>query len=100
MAIITDASAKPLSGTVDYVAAMVDPATKAVTVRIVVPNTDLLLRRDMFVRVQIKSAHEHHGILVPVVGGVARRSESAVCVRGRGRERICAPAHRLGDTRR
>jgi cobalt-zinc-cadmium efflux system membrane fusion protein len=64
--IITDISQKPIPGRVDYVAALADPGTKAVSVRIVAPNVNHLLRRDMFVRVQIKSAHEHRGILVPV----------------------------------
>ena len=64
--VITDISQKPIAGRVDYVAALADPGTKAVSVRILVPNVNHLLRRDMFVRVQIKSAHEHRGILVPV----------------------------------
>ena len=63
--IVTDASAVPIPGRVDYVAALVDPASKAVAVRIVTPNNGLVLRRDMFVRVRIKSAHEHRGLLVP-----------------------------------
>jgi cobalt-zinc-cadmium efflux system membrane fusion protein len=63
--IITDASPTALPGRVDYVAALVDPASKAVSVRIVTPNNNLVLRRDMFVRVRIKSAHEHRGLLVP-----------------------------------
>ena len=64
--ITTDASPVPIPGRVDYVAALVDPGSKAVAVRIVAPNNNLILRRDMFVRVRIKSAHEHHGLLVPV----------------------------------
>jgi cobalt-zinc-cadmium efflux system membrane fusion protein len=64
--IITDIAQKPISGKVDYIAALADPGTKAVTVRIVAPNVNHMLRRDMFVRVQIKSSHEHRGILVPV----------------------------------
>ena len=64
--VITDASRTPLAGRVDYVAALADPGTKAVSVRILVPNVRRVLRRDMFVRVQIKSSHEHQGILVPV----------------------------------
>lgn len=63
--IVTDASTVPIPGRVDYVAALVDPASKAVSVRIVVPNNGLVLRRDMFVSVRIKSAHEHRGLLVP-----------------------------------
>lgn len=64
--IIADVSRAPLGGRVDYIASLADPGTKAVTVRIVAPNINHLLRRDMFVRVQIKSSQEHHGILVPV----------------------------------
>lgn len=63
--VITDASSTPLQGRVDYVAALVDPASKAIAVRILVPNVDKVLRRDMFVRVAIHATHEHTGILVP-----------------------------------
>ena len=51
----------PIAGHVDYVAALVDPATKAVAVRILAPNVDRVLRKDMFVRVAIKAAIEHSG---------------------------------------
>ncbi len=64
--ILTDARRAPLPGRVDYIAALADPGTKAVQVRIVAPNPNQTLRRDMFVRVQIKSSHEHRGMLVPV----------------------------------
>jgi cobalt-zinc-cadmium efflux system membrane fusion protein len=55
-----------MPGRVDYIASLADPGTKAVQVRIVVPNESRALRRDMFVRVQIKSTSEHRGILAPV----------------------------------
>src|SRR5262249_13207480 len=64
--IFTDVSRTPLPGRVDYIASLVDPGTKAVTVRIVAPNNSHLLRRDMFVRVEIKSRDEHRGLLVPL----------------------------------
>jgi len=64
--IVTDASPVPIPGRVDYVSALADPGSKAIAVRIVAPNNNLALRRDMFVRVRIKSAHEHRGLLVPV----------------------------------
>jgi cobalt-zinc-cadmium efflux system membrane fusion protein len=63
--IITDVSQAPIPGTVDYIAPLADPGTKAVSVRVIARNTNHILRRDMFVRVQIKSGHEHRGILVP-----------------------------------
>jgi membrane fusion protein, heavy metal efflux system len=63
--IITDANQTPIAGRVDYVASLVDPGTKAVSVRVVAANTNRVLRKDMFVRVEIKSQHEHQGLLVP-----------------------------------
>ena len=64
--VIADDAAQPLPGRVDYIASLVDPGTKAVQVRLVVPNRRQALRRDMFVQVRIKSTAEHRGILVPV----------------------------------
>jgi cobalt-zinc-cadmium efflux system membrane fusion protein len=64
--ILTDVRRAPLPGRVDYIASLADPGTKAVQVRILAPNPSQSLRRDMFVRVQIKSAVEHRGFLVPV----------------------------------
>jgi cobalt-zinc-cadmium efflux system membrane fusion protein len=64
--IVADVSRTPLPGRVDYIASLVDPGTKAVTVRILAPNNNHLLRRDMFVRVEIKARDEHHGLLVPL----------------------------------
>jgi cobalt-zinc-cadmium efflux system membrane fusion protein len=64
--VITDNARRPMPGRVDYIASLADPGTKAVQVRIVVPNVSHALRRDMFVRVQIKSTSEHRGILAPV----------------------------------
>jgi membrane fusion protein, heavy metal efflux system len=64
--IMTGASPRPLTGTVDYVQALVDPATKATQVRVVVPNTGRLLKRDMYVTATIHSSKEKRGILLPV----------------------------------
>jgi cobalt-zinc-cadmium efflux system membrane fusion protein len=63
--IITDAGRTPIPGRVDYVASLVDPGTKAVSVRVVAPNNSRVLRKDMFVRVEIKAQQEHRGLLVP-----------------------------------
>lgn len=63
--IFTDASPKPVAGRVDYVAALVDPGTKATAVRIVADNRAQLLKRDMFVRVQIHSSRVRTGVLIP-----------------------------------
>jgi len=64
--ITTGAAPHPLAGTVDYVAALVDPATKATQVRVVVPNTGHLLKRDMYVTATIHASKEKRGILLPV----------------------------------
>jgi membrane fusion protein, heavy metal efflux system len=64
--VITDVTQVPIPGRVDYIASLADPASKAVSVRVVAPNTSHVLRRDMFVRVMIKGGVEHRGILVPV----------------------------------
>ncbi len=64
--IMTDASTKAVHGVVDYVAPIVDPGTKATSVRIVAENPGQLLKRDLFVRVVIHSRQERSGLLVPV----------------------------------
>ncbi|MEO7999860.1 MAG: efflux RND transporter periplasmic adaptor subunit, partial [Gemmatimonadaceae bacterium] len=64
--IFAGGSEKPVTGRVDYIASLADPGTNAVSVRILAPNRDQLLRRDLFVRVEIRSNVAHHGLLVPV----------------------------------
>ncbi len=64
--IVTPASSIPLHGTVRYVAAQVDPGSKATAVRVVVPNPKRLLKRDMYVEVTIHSATRRTGLLAPV----------------------------------
>ena len=73
--VITDAASMPLKGRVDYVAALVDPTSKAIAVRVLVPNMNHVLRKDMFVHVGIHSAHEHTGLLVPTTS-VLRNEEN------------------------
>ena len=63
--VVTDAASLPLTGRVDYVAALVDPSSKAIGVRVLVPNMNHVLRKDMFVHVGIHATHEHTGLLVP-----------------------------------
>ena len=62
----TDFAAKMLPGKVDNIAALVDPNTRAVGVRVVVDNPDGLLKKQMYVRVLIHSQEESSGLLVPV----------------------------------
>ena len=54
------------TGRVDYIAALVDPNTRAVSVRIVAPNPGGVLKRDLYVRIAIHSRVPASGILVPI----------------------------------
>jgi membrane fusion protein, heavy metal efflux system len=63
--ITTDAGVYPVPGVVDYVAELVDPNTKATSVRILVPNPNGVLKRDMFVRVQIQADAQQSGFIIP-----------------------------------
>jgi cobalt-zinc-cadmium efflux system membrane fusion protein len=53
-------------GSVDNISAAVDPNTRAVTARIVAPNPNGLLKKQMYVGVSIQSGHLSTGLLVPV----------------------------------
>lgn len=64
--VTTEASPEPFPGVVDYVAAIVDPASKATAVRLLVPNRGEVLKRDMLVQVTIRSPVPRTGLLVPV----------------------------------
>ena len=64
--VTTTASPNPFVGKVTYIAALVDPATKATAVRVLVPNTRRLLKKDMYVQVAIHGSRERNGLLIPV----------------------------------
>ena len=55
-----------ISGTVDNISALVDPDTRAVVARVVVANPKGLLKKQMYVRVQIHSHQPSSGTLIPV----------------------------------
>jgi cobalt-zinc-cadmium efflux system membrane fusion protein len=54
------------SGTVDNIAALVDPDTRSVVARVVVKNPGDFLKKQMYVRVLIQPRQETGGLLVPV----------------------------------
>ena len=64
--VVTDIGAKTFSGTVDNIATLVDPDTRSVAVRVVVKNTDEILKKQMYVRVRIHARQEDTGLLIPV----------------------------------
>lgn len=63
--VITDASATPVKGKVAFIAPIVDPGTRATTVRVLASNGAQLLRRDMFVKVRVHATAQRSGIIVP-----------------------------------
>lgn len=63
--IATGASGETLPGTIDYIAALVDPNTRAIGVRIVAGNPKDVLKKDLYVRVAIHSKHDSTGLLLP-----------------------------------
>ena len=99
--VVTDVSPKPVRGVVDYVAPIVDPGTKAATVRVVTENPGQLLKRDMFVRLLVHSRQERTGLLVPLAS-VLRDDDNLPFVfvanadGGFGRRRVTI-GHRVAD---
>jgi membrane fusion protein, heavy metal efflux system len=73
--VLTGTGVAPLTGKVSYIAALVDPNTRAIAVRLDVPNPGEVLKRDLYVRVIIHSQAENQGMLVPV-SAVLRDEES------------------------
>lgn len=57
---------RPIAGVAVYVAALVDPSTRATSVRLEVPNPGRVLRKDMYVQVAIQSSRTVKGMLIPV----------------------------------
>jgi cobalt-zinc-cadmium efflux system membrane fusion protein len=64
--ITTGASPEAFEGTIDYIAALVDPNTRAISVRILATNPKRQLKRDQYVNVSIHSKRDSRGLLVPV----------------------------------
>ena len=62
----TGLASRNLSGTVDNIAAEVDPATRSVAVRVVVNNPGDFLKRQMYVQVHIRDRQESNALLVPI----------------------------------
>jgi membrane fusion protein, heavy metal efflux system len=64
--VVTGIDAQTFPGRVDKISALVDPDTRAVTVRVVVENPQHALRKQMYVRVLIHSRDEISGLLIPI----------------------------------
>jgi cobalt-zinc-cadmium efflux system membrane fusion protein len=64
--VLSGAAQAGVPGRVDNVSAVVNPDTRSVIARVVVENPGDLLKKQMYVRVQIHSGQPHTGLLVPV----------------------------------
>ncbi len=73
--ITTGGAREPMAGTVDYISALVDPNTRAISVRIVAQNPGDSLKKDMYVRVRIRSKRDTTGFLLPA-SAVLRNDEN------------------------
>ncbi|HZZ33487.1 MAG TPA: efflux RND transporter periplasmic adaptor subunit [Phenylobacterium sp.] len=68
-----------VTGTVDNIAALVNPDTRAVLARVVVANPGGILKKQMYVRVRIQSRQTSNGLLVPA-SAVLRDDENLAFV--------------------
>jgi len=62
----TGAGTTSFTGVVDNVAALVNPDTRAVSARVVVANPSGLLKKQMYVRVHLRSQQANRGLTAPV----------------------------------
>lgn len=62
----TGLSSQTMTGTVENIAAEVDPNTRSIAVRVAVRNPGEFLKRQMYVQVHIRDSHANNGLLVPV----------------------------------
>ncbi len=63
--VITGVDGRTFSGTVGNVAALEDPNTRSVAVRVVANNPGETLKKQMYVRVQINRRQQNTGLLIP-----------------------------------
>jgi len=64
--VVSSASADSFPGTVDNIAAILDPNTRSIGVRVVAKNPGEVLKKQMYVHVLIHSSRESTGLLAPV----------------------------------
>ena len=71
---------KVFAGKVDKVSELLDPENKSLKVRITLPNTDLLLKPEMFASVVIKNNNESKTVAVPASSIINDNGKSFVVV--------------------
>ena len=63
--VVTGVGGRSFPGTVGNIAALVDPNTRSVAVRVVANNPSEILKKQMYVRVRINRRQQNAGLLVP-----------------------------------
>ncbi len=77
---------QPFSGRIARISPVLDPATRAATVEIEIPNPGMQLRAEMFVRVEMNLESSREAVLVPRESLVYRGDSSGVYVVERGKQ--------------
>jgi cobalt-zinc-cadmium efflux system membrane fusion protein len=99
--VVSGEGSKSFAGKVDNISALVDPDTRSVPVRVVVDNPGDLLKKQMYVRVRIRSREESSGLLIPV-SSILRDEENLPFVYlvqsdGSFARRHVTVGHRIGE---
>lgn len=71
---------KVLSGKVDKISQVLDPESKAMRVRVVLNNTDMLLKPEMFAKVIVSNAEGAKSICVPASAIISQEGKNYVVV--------------------
>ena len=99
--VLEDGSTFAQQGRLSFAEALVDPATGAVALRVVVPNPDQLLLPGMFVRARVANGVRSNGILAPQQGITRnpRGDATALVVGADGKveERVVKVSRAIGD---
>lgn len=91
---------KSFSGKIDQVSEVLDPANKAMRVRINLPNDGLLLKPEMFAKVQVTNAGTDSAIAIPTKALVQQNGKDFVVVFNSKKDIKVAPVEvlrTLGD---
>ena len=77
---------RPFTGRVARISPVLDPSTRAATVEIEIPNPNMQLRAEMFVRVEMNLQSSREAVIIPRQSLVYRGDSSGVYVVENGRQ--------------
>ena len=92
--------ASAFAGTIDFIADTVNPTTRRVTVRAVVPNPDGRLKPQMYATVSLGAGEPRRAVVVPADGGAGPRRRARRVRRRRRRPVHAAPGRHGRGARR